>query len=177
MISEQDLQGPDRCNIEVYVDDMLIKNCISQSHVKDLDETFTTLHRHKIKLNPAKCAFEVASRKFLGFMMSDREIEASREKILALTQMTAPKTIKENQMLTGRIAAFSRFVSRSTKRCLPLFQILKKPKNFEWIKKCQKAFKELKSYLDISPLLSKPKVSKELYLYLIVSPAIGSILI
>ena len=56
--------------VEVYVDNMLVKSTREMQHLDDLKETFSTLRRYKMKLNPSKCAFGVASRKFLGFMVS-----------------------------------------------------------------------------------------------------------
>jgi hypothetical protein len=77
-----------------------------------------------MKLNPSKCAFGVSSGKFLGFMVSQRGIEANPDKIKAILEMQPPKNIKETQGLTGRIAALNRFVSRSTDKCLPFFKVL-----------------------------------------------------
>ena len=57
-------------NVEVYVDDMLVKSINEGSHLDNLQETFETLRRYKMKLNPSKCAFGVSSGKFLGFMVS-----------------------------------------------------------------------------------------------------------
>ena len=57
-------------NMEVYVDDMLIKSKEELTHLNDLRETFATLRQYQMKLNPSKCAFGVASGKFLGFMVS-----------------------------------------------------------------------------------------------------------
>ena len=57
-------------NVEVYVDDMLIKSKDEANHLDDLKETFSTLRKYNMKLNPAKCVFVVASGKFLGFMVS-----------------------------------------------------------------------------------------------------------
>ena len=57
-------------NMEVYVDDMFVKSKEESAHLDDLQETFTTLKRYQMKLNPSKCTFGVASRKFLGFMVS-----------------------------------------------------------------------------------------------------------
>ena len=59
-----------RRNVEVYVDDMLVKSLDKERHLDDLQETFDTPKRHQMKLNPNKCAFGVSSRKFLGFMVS-----------------------------------------------------------------------------------------------------------
>jgi hypothetical protein len=113
-------------NVEVYVDDMLVKSRKATNHLVDLEETFNTLRRYRMKLNPAKCAFGVSSGKFLGFMVSSRGIEANPEKIRAVLEMQAPRTTKQLQQLTGRIAALNRFISRSTDKCLPFFTILRK---------------------------------------------------
>ena len=82
-------------NVEVYVDDMLVKSIDEGSHLDDLQETFETLRRYKMKLNPSKCAFRVSSGKFLGFMVSQRGIEANPDKIQAILDMEPPKNIKE----------------------------------------------------------------------------------
>uniref|UniRef100_A0A2N9GP47 Uncharacterized protein n=1 Tax=Fagus sylvatica TaxID=28930 RepID=A0A2N9GP47_FAGSY len=163
-------------NVEVYVDDMLVKSKEEDGHLDDLRETFQTLRKYQMKLNPSKCAFGVYSGKFLGFMVSQRGIEANPDKIKAILEMQPPKNIKEVQRLTGRIAALNRFMSRSTDKCLPFFKTLKKA--FEWTDECQQAFEELKKYLTEPPLLSPSKQGEELYLYLAVSPtAVSSALI
>ena len=155
-------------NVEVYVDDMLVKSLDEYKHLDDLKETFDTLRRHQMKLNPSKCAFGASSGKFLGFMVSQRGIEANPDKIQAILDMEPPKNIKEVQSLTGRVAALNRFVSKATDKCLPFFKILRKA--FDWTDQCQKAFQDLKVYLTTAPLLSPFIPGEELYLYLVVSP-------
>ena len=112
-------------NMEVYVDDMLVKSKEEFAHLDDLKETFATLRKYKMKLNPSKCAFGVASGKFLGFMVSQRGIEANLEKVQAIFNMALSKTVKEVQKLTGRIAALNMFVSKAMDKCLPFFKTLK----------------------------------------------------
>ena len=68
-------------NMEVYVDDMLVKSNEELAHLDDLKQTFTTLRQYQMKLNPSKCVFGVDSGKFLGFMVSQRGIEANSEKV------------------------------------------------------------------------------------------------
>ena len=70
-----------RQNVEVYVDDMLVKSLDEERHLDDLQKTFDTLRRHQMKLIPNKCAFGVLSGKFLGFMVSQRGIEVNPDKI------------------------------------------------------------------------------------------------
>jgi succinylglutamate desuccinylase len=100
-------------NMEVYVDDMLVKSTESVNHIHDLHEAFETLKQYGMKLNPTKCAFRVSSEKFLGYMVSSRGIEANPKKIQAVLEMQSPKTMKQLRQLIGRLAALNRFISRS----------------------------------------------------------------
>lgn len=68
-------------NVEVYVDDMLVKSVRAPDHVSNLKETFDTLRRYEMKLNLTKCAFGVSFRKFLGYLVSQRGIEANPKKV------------------------------------------------------------------------------------------------
>ena len=107
------------------MDNMLVKSKEEFAHLDDLKETFITLNQYQMKLNPSKCAFGVAPGKFLGFMVSQKGIEANPEKVRAILDMMSPKTIKEVQKLIGRIAALNRFVSKAMDKCLPFFKTLK----------------------------------------------------
>ena len=107
------------------MDNMLVKSKEEFAHLDDLKETFITLKQYQMKLNPSKCAFGVAPGKFLGFMVSQKGIEANPEKVRAILDMMSPKTIKEVQKLIGRIAALNRFVSKAMDKCLPFFKTLK----------------------------------------------------
>ncbi|KAL0454707.1 UNVERIFIED_CONTAM: hypothetical protein Slati_0809900 [Sesamum latifolium] len=92
--------------------------------------------------------------------------------------MKAPTCLNEVQRLTGRIAALSRFISKSAEKSLPFFKTLRKAKTFEWGTPCQLAFEELKAYLARLPLLVKPSPGDALYLYLSIAPqAVSSVLI
>ena len=120
-----------------------------------------------MKLNPSKCVFGVASGKFLGFMVSQRGIEANPEKVQAIINMASPRIVKEVQKLTGRITALNRFVSKATDKCLPFFKTLKQA--FTWTDECEEAFQDLKRYLSNPTFLSPSKEGENLYLYLAVS--------
>ena len=158
-----------RRNVQVYVDDMLVKSLHENDHLDDLQETFDTLRSYNMKLNPSKCVFGVTTGKFLGFMVSQRGIEVNPEKVRAIMKLGSPRTMKEVQSLNGKIAALNRFVSKVTDKCLPFFCTLRK--SFEWTDECQKAFKDLKKYLSSPPLLNLSKPREELYLYIAVSQA------
>ena len=76
-------------NMEMYVDDMLVKSKEELAYLDNLKETFTTLKQYQMKLNPSKCAFGVVSGKFLGFMVFQKGIEANPEKVRAILDMTS----------------------------------------------------------------------------------------
>ena len=139
-------------NVQVYVDDMLVKSLRENNHLDDLQERFNTLRSYNMKLNPSKCVFRVTTGKFLGFMVSHRGIEVNSEKVRAIMELEPLRTVKEVQSLNGKIPVLNRFISRATDKCLPFFRTLRK--SFKWTDECQKAFEDLKKYLSSPPLLS-----------------------
>ena len=149
--------------MEVYIDDMLVKSIKAKLHINHLAEAFQVLKSYNMKLNPAKCSFGVSARKFLGFIINNRGIEANPDKIKVVLDMLPPSNIKDIQCLTGRIAALSRFVDK----CRPFFQVLKKA--FQWDAHCQEAFTALKTYLSSPPILVSPSEGELLTLYLAIS--------
>ena len=122
-----------------------------------------------MRLNPKKCTFGVEAGKFLGFMISQRGIEINPENIRAILELPSPKSVKDIQRLTGRIAALNRFISRSADKCLPFFKLLRSSTRFVWDEQCEKTFADLKTYLSSPPLLVSPEVGEKLYLYLAAS--------
>ncbi|KAL2476180.1 RNase H domain-containing protein [Abeliophyllum distichum] len=92
-----------------------------------------------------KYVFGVASEKFLGYMVSQRGIEANLEKIKALVKMKSPRRPKDVQCLNERIAALSRFVSKATDKCLLFFKILKGVTNLNGLKSAKLCSRLLKS--------------------------------
>ncbi|CAL2236046.1 unnamed protein product [Prunus armeniaca] len=158
---------------------ILVKSRTTDQHIPNLSAMFTILKQYKMRLNPTKCAFGVTSGKFLGFMISQRGIEANPEKNKAILDMETPKTIKDIQSLTGRVAALTRFISKATDRCAPFFKALKGSKrSITWTAECDKAFNELKEYMSRAPLLSTLEPGDTLMIYLsVLATAINSVLI
>ncbi|GKU89881.1 hypothetical protein SLEP1_g3957 [Rubroshorea leprosula] len=150
-------------NLEVYVDDIVVKSLKAEDHLADLNETFNNLRKNRMR------------------------IEVNPKKIRAIAEMEPPKSVKDIQRLTGKVAALHRFIWKAADKCLPFFKIMRsaaqkdessKQKKFEWNQECQAAFDELKSYLNSPPLLTKAIDGEILYLYLGISnEAISSVLV
>ena len=80
-----------RRNIQVYLDNVLVKSIREDDHLDDLKETFDTIRSYNMKLNPSKCSFGVTAGKFLGFMVSQRGIEVNLDKIQVIMELTCQK--------------------------------------------------------------------------------------
>ena len=88
-------------NVHAYVDDIVVKSRKKETLIDDLKETFDNLPVCKIMLNPDKCVFGVPAGKLLGFLVSNRGIEANPEKIKAITSLAKPAYINDVQGLVG----------------------------------------------------------------------------
>ena len=91
--------------MEVYIDDMLVKSKERLDHTTHLQHAFELLKAYDMKLNPRKCAFEVSAGRFLGFMMTQRGIEANLAQLQAILESPAPSSRKGVQQLTDWLAA------------------------------------------------------------------------
>ncbi|GJW08704.1 reverse transcriptase domain-containing protein [Tanacetum coccineum] len=112
-------------NLEAYVDDMVIKSNNEKVLIEDIVVTFDNLRRINMKLNPKKCSFGVEEGKFMGYMVTSEGIRANPKKTKAIADMQSPRTLKEMQSLSGKLAALKRFLSRSAEKSLPFFETLK----------------------------------------------------
>ena len=112
-------------NIEVYIDDMVVKSKVVSKHMGDLRDIFEILRKHKLRLNASKCFFSVRSGKFLGYMITHIGIKVNPDQIKVINSLQPPHNPKKVQKLIG-IVALNRFISRSADRCRPFFQLLNK---------------------------------------------------
>ena len=94
-------------NIEVYIDDMVVKSKIVSELIGDLTNIFKILKEHKLRLNASKCSFGVGSGKFLGYMVTHRGIEVNPDQVKVINSLQYPRNPKEVQKLTGMTTALN----------------------------------------------------------------------
>ena len=164
-------------NVQVYVDDIVIKTKKKDTLLSDLEETFANLRRYRMKLNPEKCTFGVPAGKILGFLVSSRGIEANPSKIRAIENMKLPRCLKDVQKFTGCLASLSRFVSRLGEKALPLYQLMKKTDKFVWSSQADEAFAELKRMLATAPILASPLSKEPMLLYVAATNRVVSVVV
>ncbi|GJV96891.1 reverse transcriptase domain-containing protein [Tanacetum coccineum] len=131
-------------NLEVYMDDLVIKSRTKDEIVRDIEETFKTLREINMKLNPKKCTFGVKEGMFLGYKVNTKGLKVCPDKVDAVLSLPSPKCLKDVQKLNGKLAILNRFLARSAEKSLPFIKILKKctkKSDFHWTVEAEEAFK------------------------------------
>ncbi|GJV47605.1 reverse transcriptase domain-containing protein [Tanacetum coccineum] len=155
-------------NLEVYVDDLVIKSRTEEEVIRDITETFKTLRQINMKLNPKKCT-SMQESIYLGYKVSTNGLRACPEKADAVLSLPSPRCIKDVQKLNGKLASLNRFLSKSAEKSLPFFKTLKKctkKSDFQWTPEAEEAFKQMKKLIAELPTLTAPRENEELIIYL-----------
>ncbi|GJX53502.1 reverse transcriptase domain-containing protein [Tanacetum coccineum] len=113
-------------NLEVYVDDLVIKSRTEDEIVREIEETFKPLREINMKLNPKKCIFGVEEGMFLGYKVNSKGLKVCPDKVDVVLSLPSPKCLKDVQKLNGKLASLNRFLAKSAKKSLPFFKTLKK---------------------------------------------------
>jgi hypothetical protein len=171
------LQGQIGRNVHAYVDDVVVKTKQSGTLLDDLKETFANLRRYRMKLNPEKCTFGVPARQLLGYIISQRGIEANPSKIKAIEALEKPTQLRDVQKFARCLALLSRFISRLGKKAMPLYQLMKKTDHFVWSQRADDAFNDLKRALSTAPILAAPAPREPMLLYITATPRVISVVI
>ena len=91
-------------NIEIYIDDMVVKSKMVSEHLGDLRVIFEILRNYRLRLNASKCSFGVGLGKFLGYMVTHKGFEINPDQIKAINDLRTPRNPREVQKLTGMAA-------------------------------------------------------------------------
>ncbi|GJR40702.1 reverse transcriptase domain-containing protein [Tanacetum coccineum] len=159
-------------NLEVYVDDLVIKSHTEDEVVRDIEETFRTLRKINMKLNPKKCTFGVEEGMFLGYQVSTKGIKICPDKVNAVLSLQSPKCLKDVQKLNGKLASLNIFLAKFAEKSLSFFKTLKKctkKSDFLWTEEAESAFKQMKELIAKLPMLTALEENKELIIYLAAS--------
>ncbi|KAJ0948972.1 putative nucleotidyltransferase, Ribonuclease H [Helianthus annuus] len=155
--------------VEVYMDDLVIMSHGEDLMLTNIQRTFDFLRSVNLKLNPTKCSFGMEEGKFLGFIVTREGFKVNPEKVQAIQQMPSPATMKEMQILAGRLAALNRFLANHAAKSYPFMSTLRncgKKTPFQRTPEAEAAFKQMKECLIQLPTLTAPKEREPLILYL-----------
>ncbi|GJU22389.1 reverse transcriptase domain-containing protein [Tanacetum coccineum] len=157
------------CNLEVYVDDLVIKGHTEEEIIRDIAETFKTLRKINMKLNPKKCAFGMQEGMFLGYKVNADGLKVCPDKADAVLSLPSLECLKDVQKLNGKLASLNIFLSKSAEKSLPFFKTLKewtKKSDFQWTQEAEIAFRQMKNLIADLSILTVLKEREELIIYL-----------
>jgi hypothetical protein len=160
--------------VEAYVDDIVVKTRKASDLLSDLEMTFRCLKAKSVKLNPEKCVSGVPRGMLLGFIISERGIEANPKKIAAITNMGPIKDLKGVQRVMGCLASLSRFILRLGEKGLPLYHLLRKAERFTWTPEAEEALGNLKALLTNAHILVPPAAGENLLIYVVATTQVVS---
>ena len=155
-------------NMEVYIDDVVVKLRDIDRHLVDLEQAFIQMRLHNLKMNPAKYAFGVLASNFLGFLVHHQGIEVDKNKAKATLEARPPQKKKELQRSLGKINFLKRFIANSIGKMKAFSSLLRLKNNEEltWGEEQQVAFDQIKQALANSPILVPLMPGKPLKLYI-----------
>ena len=119
------------CELEDYMDDIVVKSRRREDHVKVLRKVFERCRVFKLRMNPLKCAFGVFARKFLGFLVHSRRIDVDPAKATAIATMKPPTIVKELKSFLGKAFYIWRFILGLALITSAFTKLLKKGQSFE----------------------------------------------
>ena len=105
---------------------MMVKLKTREEHLAALKKFLRRVEKYSLRLNPKKCVFRVTSGKMLGYIVSQKGIEVDLNKAEAIKEMSVLKTEKEIRGFLGKLQLISRFITKLTAVCEPIFKILRK---------------------------------------------------
>ena len=115
-----------------YVDDIVLKLKKRKEHVQVLRRVFERCRAFKLRMNPLKCAYEVSSGKFLGFLVHSRGIDVNLVKTTTIATMKPSTTVKELKSFLGKVSYIRRFIPSLVLITSAFTKLLKKGQSFEW---------------------------------------------
>jgi hypothetical protein len=130
-----------------YLDDLIVFSPNPSKHLEDLHSVLAQMRKFQLRMNRAKCAFGCTEVKSLGHRITPNGIAVNPDKVLAVTQMPAPRNPKELQSFLQTCSWFRRFLERFATTSRPLSTLLKKDQSWTWGPAQQEAFQTLKKQL------------------------------
>ncbi|XP_028104876.1 uncharacterized protein LOC114303897 [Camellia sinensis] len=164
--------------VEVYVDDLVVKSTKANRDLYDLEKVFQRCHKFCLKMNPLKCAFGITTGKFISFLVHQWGIEVHGDKIKSIMEMSPPHSQKALKKFLGKVSYLKRFILALAEITFSFGTLLKENHKFEWLQEHQHAFDMAKKTLTSPLTMIAPQPGKPLLLYLTSIPrSIGALLV
>ena len=133
--------------VEIYLDDMIVHSMTFEEYLVHINTVFKLLREAGLKLNPEKCTWCANEIKILGHIVAFQEIKMDIIKVMAVKNWGIPRNVKQVQEFLGFANYYRRFIKNFSHMAKPLYDLLKKDKQFIWTNDSNNALEILKKKL------------------------------
>ena len=143
----------------VYMDDILIFSPDEDTHVQHVHQVLQRLLTHQLFVKAEKCEFHVSSVAFLGFIVSQDNIQMDPAKVSTVTEWSTPTSRKHLQCFLGFANFYRRFIRNFSTIASPLHNLTSSNMKFQWSLPAERVFQRLKETFTTAPVLTLPDPS------------------
>ena len=148
----------------VYLDDVVVFGPSVEILLVRLEEVLSRLRGANLKINTRKCHMFQRRISFLGHVISEAGVEVQPEKTAAVEEWPVPRTLRELRSFLGLASYYRKFIKSFSLIAEPLYELMRKGRQFSWAEAQQQAFEQLKSCLVQAPVLGTPQATGCFYL-------------
>jgi hypothetical protein len=146
--------------VVVYLDDILIFSTTTKEHLSHLRQVLQMLRENQFHAKLEKCDFMKEEIYFLGHRVSANGLKVDLEKVRAVADWKVSRLVHGVRSFLGLANYFSKFLQGYSKMVVPLTNLTRKDKHWEWAEECQEAFEKVKHALTNAPVLAPPELGK-----------------
>ena len=140
----------------IFIDDLIVFSNTAEEHAQRLEEVLRRLEEANLQLHPGKCEIAQPEVRYLGYVLSEKGVSASPDKVTAVRQYPVPKNFKDVRAFLGLASFYRRLVPNFAEIAKPLTALTRKDRQFTWGPQQQQAFQSMKDRLCTTPVLGYP---------------------
>ncbi|XP_059221494.1 uncharacterized protein LOC131996064 [Stomoxys calcitrans] len=152
-----------RDRVFVYLDDLLVVSPDFDTHMGLLERVANCLSNAGLTINVAKSKFCFKELRYLGYIVGGGKLKPDPERISTIMKFCYPRTAKQVRSFMGTTGWYRRFIADYATIAAPIFNTLKKGKQFNFPEDAKEAFNKLKEALVTSPVLTHPDFTRHFY--------------
>ena len=154
---------------EAIMDDLLLFTPSKKAHMDKLEDLLKALRKNGLKISPKKCQLFRTELQYMGNTIFIKEkrvcIKPLHSRLEVIQRVKAPTTAKQCKSFAGMVNFISIFCPELQRLLKPIYDLMRKGRQFIWGEEQQEAFEEIKQSLQKLPVLHMPDKVGRFQLY------------
>jgi len=119
-------------NCWIFIHDLIVFSNTAKEHAQRLEEVLRRLEEANLQLHPGKCEIAQPEVRYLGYVLSEKGVAASPDKVTAVRKYLVPKNVKDVRAFLGLASFYRRLVPNFAEIAKPLMALTRKDRQFTW---------------------------------------------